>query len=186
MEFDCSFAENVFVYKGNLVHQRVDSTPDVTSRGVRQAHSVQVHHPDWGIHGVIDCLEFRKDKQGVWVEALADTWAIAIVEYKVTAPKQGGYRPEDGLQLLAQKICVDHLFGGDCATFFYYANTKKRVQVTFAPQDYGQLEQVLTQMRDFHQRLTIPPIPENQHCGGCSLKDICLPPKKVNSGAKTS
>lgn len=183
MELDCSFAENAFVYKGNLVHQRVDSTPGVTSRGVRQEHSVHVHHPDWGIYGIIDCLEFRRDEQGVWVDQLDDYFSLTIVEYKVTAPKQGGWHPADGLQLLAQKLCVDYLFGCDSQTVFYYANTKKRVDVVFTNDEIQTLKKTLIQMRDFQQKGIIPPIPDHQHCGGCSMKDICLPLKKVNSGA---
>ena len=179
METDCSFAENAFVYKGSRVHETVDGKRGVTSRGVIHENSVHVYSDRWGISGVIDCLELRKDNEGISIPNRQGRHHITIVEYKVTAPKTGDYRLEDSMQLLGQKICVDELFSTDCATFFYYANTKKRVPVTFLPQHYDQLQATLTEMRRLALDSIIPPIPEKQHCSGCSLKDICLPPKKV-------
>ncbi len=176
---DCSFAENAFVYKGKVVHEHVDTHRGVASRGVLHENSVHVYHDTWGISGVIDCLELRKDANGVEIPHRQGRYQVTIVEYKVTAPKQGGYRPEDAMQLLAQKICVDALFATDCATCFYYADTKKRVPVAFVAQDYQQLQEVLCQMRTLLHTGCIPPIPDKQHCSGCSLKDICLPLKKV-------
>lgn len=176
---DCSFAENAFVYKGNRVHETVDQKRGVQTRGVFHENSVHVYSDSWGISGVIDCLELRKDSSGVAVPGKQGTYQISIVEYKPTAPKQGGYHPSDALQLLGQKICVDQLFSTDCATYFYFANTKKRVEVSFSPEDYRQLEKTIGAMRLFREQGIIPPIEQGQHCSGCSLKDICLPPKKV-------
>ncbi len=176
IETDCSFAENAFVYKGNRVHETVDAKKGVTSRGVIHENSVRVYSDCWGISGVVDCLELKKDPNGVPIAGREGRYQISIVEYKVTAPKQGDYRLEDAMQLLGQKICVDELFSTDCATYFYYANTKKRVPVFFLAEQYTQLKDVLAEME--RQAGTIPPISEKQHCSGCSMKDICLPPKK--------
>ncbi len=176
IETDCSFAENAFVYKGNRVHETVDTKKGVSSRGVIHENSVRVYSEHWGISGVIDCLELKRDPEGVSIPGRIGHYQITIVEYKVSAPKQGSYRLEDAMQLLGQKICVDELFFADCATCFYYADTKKRVPVIFSPEHYAQLQRILIEMQTLSG--TIPPISEKQHCSGCSMKDICLPPKK--------
>lgn len=181
IETDCSFAENAFVYKGNRVHESVDQKRGVQSRGVLHENSVHVYNDTWGISGVIDCLELKKDTAGVLVPGKEGLYALSIVEYKPTAPKTGGYHPQDAMQLLGQKICVDQLFHTDCTTFFYFANTKKRVSVEFTQADYLRLKEILKEMNALRSSHTIPPIPPAQHCSGCSLKDICLPLKKVKA-----
>ncbi len=176
IETDCSFAENAFVYKGNRVHEAVDTKKGLSNRGVVHENSVRVYSDRWGISGIVDCLELKQDPAGVPITGRKGRYLITIVEYKATSPKQGDYRLEDAMQLLGQKICVDELFSTDCATCFYYANTKKRVPVAFCSADYTQLQCVLAEMEQLAG--TIPPISEKQHCSGCSMKDICLPPKR--------
>lgn len=175
MEINCSFAENFYVYRGNLVHQNVDNKKGVRSRGVIHENSVRVYDDNWGIYGVIDCLELRKNKDGVFINEYDDKFSLTIVEYKATAPKKELYRYEDKMQVLAQKICIDSLFYTDCDAYFYYADTKKRVSVEFESEDYDFLIQTLIEIRKFTARGKIPPIKHDQHCSGCSIKNICLP-----------
>lgn len=178
IEIDCSFIENVFVTKGNMVHERVNSGDIFSARGVIHENTVRVYNDEFGVYGVLDCLEFKKNKNGIYVEKYKDCFNVSIVEYKVTAPKDGKTRYEDNMQVLAQKICVDNLFDCDCSCYFYYANTKKRQEIEFLNNDYEELKNILKEMKNLKQTFTIPNIRENQNCSGCSLKDICLPPKK--------
>lgn len=178
IENDCSFQENVFVVKGNMVHERVDSGKNFQTRNVLHENSVRVYNDEWGLFGVLDCLEFRKDENGVYVKKFNDTYNLTIVEYKVTAPKKDPYRYEDMLQVLAQKICVDEIFNAECQVYFYYANTKKRVKVDFEREHYEDLHGVLENIRSCKKLITIPEIKPKQKCSGCSMIDICLPPKK--------
>ncbi|MPN58262.1 hypothetical protein SDC9_205965 [bioreactor metagenome] len=59
METDCSWAENVFVSKGNLAHETVDAGKASAARGAIVERAVRVYHDGWGLFGVIDCLELR-------------------------------------------------------------------------------------------------------------------------------
>lgn len=79
------------------------------------------------------------------------------------------------MQLLAQKICVDAIFKNDCKTFFYYADTRKRVEAEFLEEDYTFLRTTLDEMNAQREACIIPPIRKGQYCSGCSLKDICMP-----------
>jgi len=172
---ECSWSENVFVYKGNLAHKRVDDGKTTfSSKGVI-CRSVNVYNDNWGLLGVLDCLELIKDKSGVFIDKYKDKYISQIIEYKTTAPKSGSYRYEDAMQLLAQRICIDNMLGIDSKTLFYYNDTKKRVDVSFNSFDYTFLKETLVKMRSYRQSGEIPEIQENQHCGGCSMIDICMP-----------
>ena len=175
METDCSWAENVFVCKGNLVHESVDSGKCLSARNAIVERSVKVYNDDWGIFGVIDCLELRRSPTGSFIEKYGERFELTIIEYKVSSPKSGDFRFEDGMQLLAQKICADDIFKTDCKTYFYYADTRKRVRAEFDDEDYAFLKATLTEMNVLREASVIPPIRKGQYCGGCSLKDICMP-----------
>lgn len=175
MEIDCSWAENVFVSKGNLVHENVDAGKAFSARNAIIERSVKVYNDAWGLFGVIDCLELRRSPSGCFVEKYGEKFDLTIVEYKVRSPKTGNYRNEDAMQLLAQKICVDGIFKTDCKTFFYYADTKKRVKVEFHKEDYEFLKKALAEINLLRETSVIPPVRAGQYCSGCSLKDICMP-----------
>jgi CRISPR-associated exonuclease Cas4 len=177
METDCAWAENIFVSRGNLAHERVDEGRISSAYGTLQERSVRVYNDEWGLFGVVDCLELKRAENGVAIPDREGKYSVCIVEYKVTAPKKGERR-EDKMQLLGQKICVDSIFGCDSDTYFYYHDTRKREKVVFAKEDYDFLRETIIKMQEWKGAGVIPPIAEGQYCGGCSLKDICLPPKK--------
>ncbi|MBQ8495989.1 MAG: CRISPR-associated protein Cas4 [Clostridia bacterium] len=178
MENNCSWAENVFVNRGNLAHERVTEGKYSASRGTIQERSVRVFQDEWGLFGVLDCLELKKDKNGVEIPIYSGKYTVSIVEYKVTAPKNNQIRIEDRMQLLGQKICVDSLFSCHADTYFYYHDTRRREKIEFSEEDYSFLKQTLTEIREIKQKGIIPPIRNDQYCSGCSMKDICLPPKR--------
>ena len=175
MEIDCSWAENVFVCKGNLVHENVDTGKCLSSRNAIVERAVRVYNDDWGLFVIIDCLELRRSASGCFIEKYGGRFETAIVEYKVRSPKTGDFRHEDGMQLLAQKICADAIFKTDCKTFFYYADTRKRVGAEFHVEDYTFLKATLAEMNALREASVIPPVRKGQYCSGCSLKDICMP-----------
>ena len=186
METDCSWAENVFVCKGNLVHENVDSGKCLYARNAIVERSVDVYNDDWGLFGVVDCLELRRSPSGCLIEKYGDRFQLTIVEYKVRAPKTGSFRYEDGMQLLAQKICVDEIFKTDCKTCFYYADTRKRIKAEFHEEDYTFLRETLAKMNELREACVIPPVKAGQYCGGCSLKDICMPKGEKSRNAKAA
>lgn len=175
IETDCSWAENAFVCKGNIAHENVDAGKSLSTRNAIVERSVKVYNDDWGLFGVIDCLELRRSAAGCYLEKYGERFELTIVEYKVRSPKTGDYRYEDGMQLLAQKICVDSIFATDCKTFFYYTDTRRRIRAQFGEEDYAFLRKTLAEMDGLREISAIPPIRKGQYCGGCSLKDICIP-----------
>lgn len=181
LEIDRAWAENVFVTKANLMHERVhDPERSYTARGKKVFTSVPVYHDGeaYNLYGVTDCLELVPDRNGVSVAGVEGTYRLCIVEYKPTKPKDREYREDDLMQVFAQKICVDAVFGGDCDAVLYYADVRKRVALplreNYAAYD-TELRELLAEMRRSLKEGKIPPIRKGQKCSGCSMKDLCMP-----------
>lgn len=184
LEIDKAWVENFFVTRANLMHERVhDPDREYTTKSKKVFTAVPVYHDgeEYNLYGVTDCLEFIKDKNGVSIDGSDETYRLCIVEYKPSQPKNGLYREEDLMQVFAQKICVDYVFGSECDGVLYYADTKKRVALPLK-ENYEQYDQrlrlLLTQMREYLNAGRIPPIRKGQKCSGCSMKDLCMPSMK--------
>ena len=181
LEIDKAWAENGFVTKANLMHNRVhDPERNYISRGKKVYTSVPVYNDldEYNLYGVIDCLEMTEDKNGVSINRSQNKYNICIVEYKPTKPKNAVYHEADLMQVFAQKICVDYVFGSDSEAVLYYADVKKRIELPlkekFEVYD-RQLKEVLKDMRNYFKQGVIPPIRKGQKCSGCSMKDLCMP-----------
>ncbi len=181
LEIDRAWIENAFVTKANLIHDRVHN-PDknYTAKGKEVYTSVPVYNDleQYNLYGITDCLEMTKDKQGVPINGSKEKYSICIVEYKPTKPKDKEYYEEDYMQVFAQKICVDFVFGCDCNAAIYYADVKKRIMLPVKEnfEIYNQqLIDLLYEMRANLEKGIIPPIRKGQKCNGCSMKDLCMP-----------
>ena len=101
-----------------------------------------------------------------------------IVEYKPTKPRNRDFNEDDAMQIFAQKLCVDYVFGCDCDTELYYGDVKKRYSLPLK-ENYDiyddKLKSILAEMREFLKRGEIPAINKGQKCSGCSMKDLCMP-----------
>lgn len=178
------WAENYYVTKANLLHQRVhDADNSYNFRGRRVFTAVAVYNdlPEYNLYGVVDCLEAKKSAQGIILPGLSGKYQLSIVEYKPTQPKGKAYNEEDLMQVLAQKICVDYVFQSDCDAYLYYSDTKRRILLPLK-ENYTAYRQklliILAEMRTLLQQGKIPPKERKQKCSGCSIKDICLPSVK--------
>lgn len=184
LEIDKAWAENYFVTKANLMHERVhDPERSYTARGRKVFTSVPVYHDlePYYLYGVTDCLELTESSRGVPVHGSQEKYQICIVEYKPTKPKELPYREDDAMQVFAQKICVDYVFGGDCDGVLFYGDVKKRIALPFREnfQEYDEkLRRILGEMRECLKNGRIPPVRKGQNCNGCSMKDLCMPAAK--------
>lgn len=184
LEIDKAWAENAFVTKANLMHNRVhDPERNYISRGKKVYTSVPVYNDldEYNLYGVVDCLEMTEDKNGITIDGSKEKYNICIVEYKPTRPKNEEYHEEDLMQVFAQKVCVDYVFGCDCEAILYYADVKKRIKLPlkehFDVYD-EQLVRILKEMRMYFAQGVIPSIRKGQKCSGCSMKDLCMPSVK--------
>ncbi len=166
LEIDRAWTENYFVVKANTVHERVHSGESFSVRGRKRYTNVDIWDDELGLVGKLDCLE--KSSTG-----------LCIVEYKPTKPKTGTIRHDDAMQLYAQKLCTDRLLKADCTAEIYYADVRKRFEVTFDASFYRELLTMLSEMRSYIAEGRIPDIRKGQKCSGCSMKDMCMPQVKT-------
>nr|WP_294680767.1 CRISPR-associated protein Cas4 [uncultured Anaerotignum sp.] len=178
LEIDRAWAENVFVTKANLLHQRVhDPERSYATKGKRVYTSVSVYYDaeEDSLFGVVDCLEQQQGQ-------------LAIVDYKPTMPKDCTFRYDDLMQVFAQKLCVDAVFHCDCDAYLYYADKKKRVALPLrenAAEYQADLKALLAEMRAYLERGVIPPKKKGQKCSGCSMKDLCMPAVKKGKSIRS-
>lgn len=181
LEIDKAWAENVFVTKANLMHERVhDPNRNYTVRGRKVFTFVPVYNDleEYNLYGVMDCLECKESKDGIDAFHDGKKYKLCIVEYKPTKSKQQTHRKDDLMQIFAQKICVDYVFHCDCETILYYADVKQRIPVDFTDsyrEFDNELKDLLCEMRANLREGIIPPIRKGQQCSGCSMKDMCMP-----------
>ena len=188
LEIDKAWEENIFVTKANLMHDRVhDPERHYSTKGKLVFTAVPVYHDvkEYNLYGITDCLELTEDKNGILINGKEGRYKICIVEYKPTKPKNEIYHEDDFMQIFAQKICVDFVFGCDCDAVLYYADVKRRVELPMKEKytEYDQkLKLILTEMREYLEKGIVPAIRKGQKCNGCSMKDMCMPSvKKIKS-----
>ena len=179
INIDCSWDENYFVTKGNMIHNRVhDPDNSYVSRTKQVLTSVRVYNDSLGIYGVTDCIELTKRKDGIRIQGFPERYQLAIVEYKPRKPKNNLFNEDDAIQVFAQKLCVDSIFHCDAAGIIFYADVKKRISLPLN-ENYDRylaiIRQVLDKIRNYTINGEIPPIRENQKCSGCSFRDTCNP-----------
>lgn len=167
LEIDCSWAENYYVTKSNLLHKRVHETGSYTSKAKKSYTAVTVYNdlPMYRLYGVTDCLEVNGEN-------------YTLVEYKPAKPKNADYNHDDLMQVFAQKVCTDYVFNCDCEGYIYYADVKKRIRLPLS-EDFKkynfELTETLSTMRECISKGIIPPVVKGQNCNGCSMKDLCMP-----------
>lgn len=184
---DCRWAENFFVVRAEIAHDKVHSGEHSYSCNGKAVYSnISVFNDDYDLHGVLDCVEFVKayhKNGGAFIPFLDGRYDVRIVEYKPTAAKNG-YRTEDALQMYAQKVCADAVWNCDSQCFLYYSNTHRRERIPFEDAAIAsRYEELLLSTVAEVKRLTesgeIPHAAVSPKCSGCSFYDYCIP--KVNA-----
>lgn len=182
LEINDDWAENIHVIKANLMHRRVhNGDHDYSSKTKKVISALTVYNDELDIFGVIDCIEFKRNKNGYYIQELDDIFNIAIVEYKPTKPKDDEFWSTDAIQVFAQKLCVDYVFQCDSEAYIYYSDVRRRSKLPFKElyDDYlREINGYLENMRKYKFNNIIPKIRKEQKCSGCSLKYLCLPKTK--------
>jgi len=159
------WAENRHTVEGKLLHTRTDKPGSVARKGVRTATALPLHHPELGLRGVADVVEFHVTPCGEQPHP---------VEYKRGRPKQ---HRADEVQLCAQALCLEHMFNRTVREgALYYGKTHRRKNVPMDEELRVLTLQTITDTRAMlASGVTPPPHYERRKCEACSLLDICQP-----------
>ena len=92
LEVNDDWAENAFVVKANLLHENVHSGErnfENKRKIVRSDVSVYNDEPKYNIFGVVDCIEFVRDKSGDYIDTLEAHSVWKLWNINPPDPKQG-------------------------------------------------------------------------------------------------
>lgn len=166
--------DNLRTVEGDILHERAhDETIKERSRDKITVRGLRVFSAELGISGACDVVEFLHSKDGAKLNGESGLWLPYPVEYKRGSSKQ---KDADRLQLCAQAMCLEQMFGCPVPEgALYYGETRRRERVAL---DAGLREQVaamLAEMHAYDSRGYTPKVKPGRHCNACSLKELCLP-----------
>jgi len=170
--------ENAYTAEGRILHNRVDD-PFFTEKrkDVIVARAVPVASAGLGLQGVCDVVEFSETPAGaaggVQLSGRPGRYLPAPVEYKRGKEKRDAC---DEAQLCAQAMCLEDMLAVEIpAGSLYYAQTRRRVSVSFTPELRELVRKAVQEMHAYFTRSYTPRVKTSKACQSCSLADICLP-----------
>ena len=166
--------ENLRTAEGHLVHKRVDDPFFIESRGdVILSRAYPLVSYTLGLYGVADVVEYIRSDTGVSLPGHEGLWTMRPVEYKRGKPK---IDERDEVQLCAQAMCLEEMFGvrigrGD----FYYNEIRRRVPLLLSDELRGRVCSLSKEMHDFFAQGITPSADSTRKCNLCSLQNVCMP-----------
>lgn len=175
------WVENALTVEGNLMHHRAHDKEIKERRGdTIIARGLHVHSWALGLSGVCDVVEFHANNDGHPLVGEDGLWLPCPVEYKRGHSKRIN---ADRLQLCAQAVCLEEMFGCDVSFgFLYYGSTHSREKVVFNEELRSTVAKIAQEMHSLYERQYTPKASYSSMCKSCSLLELCEP--KIS--AKTS
>lgn len=154
-----TYDENLFTIRGRLAHERVHSSDDAPSSGVRAVRGMALWSERLGVRGKSDLVEFPAE-------------GPYPVEYKVG--RRLGLHAD--LQLCAQALCLEEMLGEPVQQgAIYYHALRRRHEVAFDSELRRQTVEAIESIRKILREQTLPRAPNDERCPQCSLLNACLP-----------
>lgn len=157
------WAENRFTAEGRILHERTDRGGGETRGSVRIVRAVPIRSLLLGVIGVADVVELHDGgRQPV------------PVEYKRGRPKA---HRADEVQLCAQAICLEEMFGLSVPEgFLFYGRNRRRTAVSLDCELRDLTGEAARATRQLMTNGRTPaPVYEARKCEACSLKGLCHP-----------
>lgn len=166
------WAENRQTAEGRILHERANRPMAEQRHGVRTVTAMPLSAPDLGIAGVADVVEIHADAGGE---------IPYPVEYKRGRPKA---HQADQVQLCAQALCLEAMFGRAVPEgALFYGTTRRRQVVSF---DTELRRLTLATIHATREMLAAGHTPlatyDPRRCDACSLLDLCQPRLLARAG----
>jgi CRISPR-associated exonuclease Cas4 len=153
--------DNLFTFRGNRLHERVDDPGASWEGEERLERALPIWSKRLGLTGKADLVVFKPNG------------APYPVEFKSGRRKE---RLADQVQLCAQGICLEEMFGTPvpAGALFYHAS-RRRKEIVFTDGLRHHVEDAITRVRVLLASSILPPPVADARCKDCSLIDACLP-----------
>ncbi len=156
------WAEDGATAEGRILHERVDAGRPETRPGVRVARGLQLRSLALGVAGKADVVEFAGSPPRPYP-----------VEYKRGKPKA---HRADEVQLCAQAICLEEMFGATVPEgALFYGATRRRQSVRFDGELRALTSEIAAAARAMIASGRTPPPVRTPACRRCSLEALCQP-----------
>lgn len=167
-----AFDENVHTMRGNAAHERVDEPGFESFEEVRSERALPVWSERLGLIGKCDVVEFHPDGK------------IYPVEYKHGRKK---LQVHDDLQLAAQAMCLEEMFGKPILKgAIYHHTSRRRREVVFTLEMRQQVADTVAAIRAMFMAEKLPTPANDARCKECSLNDICQPQAMTHCATHTT
>jgi len=155
------FEENLYTLRGRAVHERAHVEGSEIDGSLRVERAMHLRHVQLGLVGISDVVEF--DAAGIPFP----------VEYKSGSKK---ISRADSVQLGAQALCLEEMFGVQIHTgAIFYSSSKRRVPVKIDCALRELVADTTSRVRAMLQETLLPAPHYDSRCPDCSLIDICQP-----------
>ena len=170
------FEENLYTQRGQALHQRVDDPGCELRNGLRVERALPLFCDRLALVGKADVVEFLPDGTPY------------PVEYKHgSRHKRADIAACDDLQLAAQALCLEEMFGIAVSEgALYYASSRRRRIVAVDADLRAKVESTVAAVRRLLQSGAMPPPLDDDHCRACSLRDLCQPEALVPTPVQTA
>lgn len=159
-QIEGQWGSNVHTTVGTLLHDQADEPGYETDGDVKLLRALPLYSTRYGLAGKADIVELR---QGV----------PCPVEYKKGRRRQF---ENDDIQLCAQALCLEEMFGATVTEgFIYHAASKRRRQVVIDERLRAETIQTIAAVRQMLAEARVPAAELKPRCDGCSLRGVCLP-----------
>ena len=170
-----SWEENRFTAEGKVLHERVDTEHHESRRLFKQEYGMPVRSLKFGLIGKCDLVELWYTKDG-------SVEKVSPVEFKRGRKKADD---TDRVQLCAQVLCLEEMFGIDieCGQFYYLQEHRRTNEIIDAPlrEKTKMLIERIMKIREIGK--TVAAKYEKKKCDNCSMMDLCMP-KSAGTGHK--
>lgn len=166
--------ENADTRIGHFEHERTDDPAFTEVRGGKiTVRALPIVSHRLQVTGIADVVEFIKDPIGISIQKHQGLYLPYAVEYKKGRPKKDH---RDIVQLVAQVICLEEMFGvqiDESALYYKTSNRRQKVAITDALRT--EVEEITKEMRAIFESGKTPKAEVGKHCKLCSLVDQCVP-----------
>ena len=154
------FIHNEHTVKGSLLHDRADRPGHEIDCDVQSIRALLLFSKQYGLSGKADVIE-RHEKSYV------------PVEYKKGQKRSW---ENDNIQLCAQVLCLEEMFGISVPRgFIYHVGSKRRREVVIDQDLRRKTIETIQSVRNLLNSHQVPPAVLEPKCKECSLHEVCLP-----------
>lgn len=167
IHLDQAWDENLYTLRGRRAHEQVDAPGGEAVRGVRVERGLPLWSDRLGLVGRADVVEFHGTTP-------------YPVEYKNGPRRKGSH---DELQLAAQALCLEEMFGVPVprGAIFHHTSRRRR-EVSITPRLREAVERATAEVRAMLRAGRLPPAVNDARCDNCSLRPSCLPAATDHAG----